>query len=209
MSEKRLSTSVRYRPHMPVSGGGAMLDRLACYQRHPPSAGWQHAEQRRLTCNAWEDALSRSPRVDRCGGRHRHGAKLAGNGHPSRWRRPRPRSAGGACGVARERGKTDELLTLQIDLTSDTAPDEITQATRARFGRIDILVNNAGIGPGAIRPDSWQRPLKFWEVTPDQWRRFVAVHTTAPLALTNAVVPEMIRQGWAGSSMLRPALERC
>jgi NAD(P)-dependent dehydrogenase (short-subunit alcohol dehydrogenase family) len=51
---------------------------------------------------------------------------------------------------------------------------------RDRFGRIDILVNNAGIGPGAIRPDSWQRPLKFWEITADQWRRFVAVHTTAP-----------------------------
>jgi hypothetical protein len=26
-------------------------------------------------------------------------------------------------------------------------------------------------------------PLKFWEITPDQWRRFVAVRTTAPLAL--------------------------
>ncbi len=92
--------------------------------------------------------------------------------------------------MAREQGKADELLAIQIDLTSDTAADEITQATRARFGRIDILVNNAGIGPGAIRPDSWQRPLKFWEITPDQWRRFVAVHTTGPLALTNAVVPE-------------------
>jgi NAD(P)-dependent dehydrogenase (short-subunit alcohol dehydrogenase family) len=46
------------------------------------------------------------------------------------------------------------------------------------------------------RPDSWQRPLKFWEITPDQWRRFVAVHTTAPLTLANAVVPEMMRQGW-------------
>ena len=33
-------------------------------------------------------------------------------------------------------------------------------------------------------------------LTPDQWRRFVAVHTTAPLALANAVVPEMMRQGW-------------
>jgi len=75
-----------------------------------------------------------------------------------------------------------ELLTIQTDLTSDSAADEITRATRTRFGRIDILVNNAGIGPGSIRPDSWQRPLKFWEITPDQWRRFVAVHTTSPLA---------------------------
>jgi len=97
---------------------------------------------------------------------------------------------------AHEQSKTADLLTMQTDLTNDAAADEITKATRDRFDRIDILVNNAGIGPGAIRPDSWQRPLKFWEITPDQWRRFVAVHTTAPLALANAVVPEMMRQGW-------------
>ena len=97
---------------------------------------------------------------------------------------------------AREQGKAAELLTISADLTDDSAVDAITKATRVKFGRIDILVNNAGIGPGAIRPDSWQRPLKFWEITPDQWRRFVAVHTTAPLALANAVVPEMMRQGW-------------
>jgi NAD(P)-dependent dehydrogenase (short-subunit alcohol dehydrogenase family) len=95
-----------------------------------------------------------------------------------------------------EQGKADDLLTIQTDLTNDAAVDEITKATRARFGHIDILVNNAGIGPGSIRPDSWRRPLKFWEITPDQWRLFVAVHTTAPLALANAVVPEMMRQGW-------------
>src|SRR5467141_902580 len=52
---------------------------------------------------------------------------------------------------AREQGKASELLTIQSDLTNDSAADEITRATRARFGRIDILVNNAGIGPGAIR----------------------------------------------------------
>jgi NAD(P)-dependent dehydrogenase (short-subunit alcohol dehydrogenase family) len=97
---------------------------------------------------------------------------------------------------AREQGMGAELLTLQTDLSKDSAAEEITGATRDRFGRIDILVNNAGIGPGAIRPDSWQRPLKFWEISPDQWRRFVAVHTTAPLALANAVVPDMMRQGW-------------
>src|ERR1700726_366662 len=97
---------------------------------------------------------------------------------------------------AREQGKAAELLTIATDLTDDSAVDAITKATRVKFGRIDILINNAGIGPGAIRPNSWQRPLKFWEITPDQWRRFVAVHTPAPLALANAVVPEMMRQGW-------------
>jgi NAD(P)-dependent dehydrogenase (short-subunit alcohol dehydrogenase family) len=97
---------------------------------------------------------------------------------------------------AREQNSAAELLTVATDLTDDSAVDAITKATRDRFGRIHSLVNTAGIGPGAIRPDSWQRPLKFWEITPDQWRRFVAVHTTAPLALTNAVVAEMMRQGW-------------
>ena len=105
---------------------------------------------------------------------------------------------------AREQGKAAELMTIATDLTDDSAVDAITKATRGKFGRIDILVNNAGIGPGAIRPDSWQRPLKFWEITPDQWHRFVAVHTTAPLALTNAVVPEMMRQGWPLQRTDRP-----
>jgi NAD(P)-dependent dehydrogenase (short-subunit alcohol dehydrogenase family) len=97
---------------------------------------------------------------------------------------------------AHEQGKATELLTIQTDLTSDSAAEEIINATGVRFGRIDILVNNAGIGSGSIRPDRWRRPPKFWEVTPDQWRRFVAIHTTVPLALTSAVVPAMMRQGW-------------
>jgi NAD(P)-dependent dehydrogenase (short-subunit alcohol dehydrogenase family) len=69
---------------------------------------------------------------------------------------------------ARQQGNAAELLTITADLTDDAAADAITSITRGKFGRIDILVNNAGIGPGAIRPDSWQRPLKFWEITPDQ-----------------------------------------
>ena len=67
---------------------------------------------------------------------------------------------------AREQGKSADLLTIQADLTSDSATEEISQTTRDRFGRIDILVNNAGIGPGSIRPDSWQRPLKFGKSRP-------------------------------------------
>jgi len=67
---------------------------------------------------------------------------------------------------AREQGKADGLLTIQTDLTNDSAAEEIIKATRDRFGRIDVLVNNAGIGPGAIRPDSWQRPLKFHASNP-------------------------------------------
>ncbi len=131
-------------------------------------------------------------------GRHRQGdgAGPVGGRHAGRRRRSRSRSAGGGCG---ERTRTGQGGRSAYD------PDRSDQRLRGggdhqghpRSVRPHrCLVNNAGIGPGAIRPDSWQRPLKFSEITPDQWRRFVAVHTTAPLALTNAVVPEMMREGW-------------
>jgi len=90
----------------------------------------------------------------------------------------------------------DALVTVPADLTEDAAPDEIIAAARGRFGRIDILVNNAGIGQGSIRPDNWRRPIKFWEVSPAQWRPFLAVHAVAPLALARALVPGMIEAGW-------------
>lgn len=97
---------------------------------------------------------------------------------------------------AGEWGGGEAVLTIAADLEGDGAAERIVGAARERFGPIDILVNNAGIGPGAIRPDSWQRPLKFWEITSAQWRRFVAVHTTAPLALARALAPEMTGRGW-------------
>lgn len=37
--------------------------------------------------------------------------------------------------------------------------------------------------------------MRFWEITPAQWDRFVAVNATAPLMLVRAVVPHMRRAG--------------
>lgn len=98
--------------------------------------------------------------------------------------------------AARQTGKDSNLLTVAADLSGDAGPEQILAAARERFGRIDILVNNAGVGQGTLRAANWQQPLRFWEVRPDQWRRFVAVHTTAPLALASAVVHDMIAARW-------------
>jgi NAD(P)-dependent dehydrogenase (short-subunit alcohol dehydrogenase family) len=97
---------------------------------------------------------------------------------------------------ARERGKDGALLTVEADLARDDAVDRIVSAARSRFGTIDILVNNAGVGQATIRSDNRQNPIKFWEVTPEQWRLFVAVHTNAPMALSRAVVHDMMRRRW-------------
>jgi len=97
---------------------------------------------------------------------------------------------------ARERQVGANLMTIESDLARDEAAAEIVAAVRARFGQIDILVNNAGVGQATIRTDNRERPIKFWEVTPEQWKLFVAVHNNAPMALSRAVVHDMLARGW-------------
>jgi NAD(P)-dependent dehydrogenase (short-subunit alcohol dehydrogenase family) len=98
--------------------------------------------------------------------------------------------------AARDQGREANLLTIETDLSRDGAVSDLVQQARGRFGAIDILVNNAGIGQATLRPGNWQQPLRFWDITADQWRQFVAVHTTAPLLLAQAVVPEMMQRKW-------------
>ena len=98
--------------------------------------------------------------------------------------------------AAQERQQAANLMTIAADLAEDSAIAEIVAKARARFGTIDILVNNAGVGQATLRTDNRAQPIKFWEVTPEQWKLFVAVHTNAPMALSRALVHDMMRQGW-------------
>src|SRR5436305_2323432 len=98
--------------------------------------------------------------------------------------------------AAREQDREANLLTIEADLSRDDAVSNTVQQARGRFGAIDILVNNAGIGQATLRPGNSQQPLRFWDITAEQWRQFVAVHTTAPLLLAQTVVPEMVERKW-------------
>lgn len=98
--------------------------------------------------------------------------------------------------AAEQRQRGANLLTINADLARDEAIEEIVSQARSRFGVIDILVNNAGVGQATIRRDNRQHPIKFWEVTPELWKLFVAVHNNAPMALSRALVHEMMRQKW-------------
>src|SRR5215470_6440933 len=93
---------------------------------------------------------------------------------------------------ANGRGSSGALQTIRADLTEPASFDTVVSAVLAEFGRIDILVNNAGIGQDSIRADRRRNPIRFWEITPEQWSRFVAVNATAPLMLARAVVPHML-----------------
>ena len=98
--------------------------------------------------------------------------------------------------AAQQRQRGANLMTIEADLARDEAIDEIVAKARGRFGVIDILVNNAGVGQATMRGYNRQHPIKFWEVTPELWKLFVAVHTNAPMALSRALVHDMMRQKW-------------
>jgi len=97
---------------------------------------------------------------------------------------------------AAQRQKGADLFTIEADLAQDEAIAEIVAKAQAKFGTIDILVNNAGVGQATVRIDNRERPIKFWEVEPEQWKLFVAVHNNAPMALSRALVHDMMRQKW-------------
>jgi NAD(P)-dependent dehydrogenase (short-subunit alcohol dehydrogenase family) len=64
-----------------------------------------------------------------------------------------------------------------------------------RFNKIDVLVNNAGIGQASIKADARRSPIRMWDVTPEQWQRFLTVNATAPIMMARAVVPQMLTAG--------------
>lgn len=82
------------------------------------------------------------------------------------------------------------------DITAAGAAEQLVRDTLAAFGAIDILVNNAGVGMGSLRSDNWLNPLRFWEVTPEQWERFFAINSTATFLLSRAAAPHMVAQRW-------------
>ena len=69
------------------------------------------------------------------------------------------------------------------DIADGEAVSAMIDDIRRRFGSVDILVNNAGIA---------QQKL-FTDITPDEWRRMMAVHIDGAYHTCRAVLPDMIR----------------
>ncbi|MSP05344.1 MAG: SDR family oxidoreductase [Acetobacteraceae bacterium] len=78
------------------------------------------------------------------------------------------------------------------DLAQADSFNHIASSALIRFGRIDALVNNAGIGQAAIRADQRANPIRFWDTTPEQWARFMAINGAAPINMARAVLPHML-----------------
>jgi NAD(P)-dependent dehydrogenase (short-subunit alcohol dehydrogenase family) len=92
-----------------------------------------------------------------------------------------------------KKGGAGSILPVPADLMQPDAFDRIVAAAMDAFGHIDVLVNNAGIGQSSVRADQRRNPIRFWDATPEQWSRFLAVNATAPIMMARAVAPHMLR----------------
>jgi NAD(P)-dependent dehydrogenase (short-subunit alcohol dehydrogenase family) len=88
-------------------------------------------------------------------------------------------------------GLKGSAQTITADLAQPDSFAHVTGAALIKYGRIDALVNNAGIGQASVRPGE-RRPIRFWETTPEQWGRFIAVNAAGPINMTRAVLPYML-----------------
>jgi NAD(P)-dependent dehydrogenase (short-subunit alcohol dehydrogenase family) len=98
--------------------------------------------------------------------------------------------------VEESQGTRDQAVVHLADVRQTAQVDSIVDAARRAFGGVDVLFNNAGIGTGAIRPDFWENPIKFWAITDADYRRFLDINTLAAVRLASLVAPQMIASRW-------------
>ena len=97
--------------------------------------------------------------------------------------------------AAEDRGAGERFIGIVADVTRNYSGPKILRATAERFGRLDILLNNAGISIGLLRREGQPRG-KFWEITPEEFRRIIDVNVVAAFLMTRAVLPALLAQRW-------------
>ena len=86
--------------------------------------------------------------------------------------------------VAKGVGESDDLLVVNLDVTSRTDAAAAVRAAVNRFGRVDVLVNNAGNFFAGY----------FEELTPEQIDLQLGTLLIGPMNVTRAVLPVMREQ---------------
>lgn len=95
----------------------------------------------------------------------------------------------------REIGGDDCVTTQVADVTSPADAEQAVARAIAEMGGLHILVNNAGIAPRAMLLGGDTRN-NFWEVSPAEWDRVMAVNAAGPFYMARAAVPHFLAQKW-------------
>ncbi len=79
-----------------------------------------------------------------------------------------------------------QAITKTVDVTDQSAVDQMVRDVEQQFGTVDLLMNNAGVGAQSVG--------LLWEVDPNQWWRTIDVNLRGPFLCARAVLPGMIRR---------------
>ena len=79
-----------------------------------------------------------------------------------------------------------KALGVQVDVTDRANIDAGVAEVRSRLGRPTVLVNNAGL--------SLDSP--FLDITAELWQKSLAVNLTGTFDCCQAVLPDMLEEGW-------------
>jgi len=93
-------------------------------------------------------------------------------------------------------GDDPAILPVRCDVSDEGSVSAAIERVRGRWGPPSMLINNAAIGPAQIRGTYARQPIRFLEVGPVAFSRFVAVNLRGPYNLTRAVLPFLLAAGW-------------
>ncbi|MGB0846126.1 MAG: SDR family NAD(P)-dependent oxidoreductase [Thiolinea sp.] len=88
--------------------------------------------------------------------------------------------------VAEIQARGGKAITLPVDVTKAEDIAQCMKTTLQQFNKVDILVNNAGSLAGSDN---------FLNTTPEQWEKSFQVNLMGPMMFTQAIIPEMQKQG--------------
>jgi len=93
-------------------------------------------------------------------------------------------------------GSEPGILAIRCDVSDAGSVSTAIERIRRLWGPPAMLVNNAAIGPAEIRGTYGQQPLRFLEVGPVMFSRYLAVNLRGPYNMTRAVLPFLLAAGW-------------
>jgi 2-hydroxycyclohexanecarboxyl-CoA dehydrogenase len=91
----------------------------------------------------------------------------------------------GEAAAAAMRGKGQQAVFLQVDLTDENSINAFANSVQAKVGTLDILVNGAG----------WGHTQPFCEGTPELWEKLISLNFIGPMRLVKALLPKMMERG--------------
>ncbi len=94
--------------------------------------------------------------------------------------------------VAKESGAADRCMVLPFDTGDFEKLPQMVRAALDFTGQIDVLVNNAGISQRSLAVDT----------DPDVYKRIVGIDLLAPIALTQELLPHLVKQGFGQYVMI-------